>query len=99
MAVLKYPAAFQMLDGGMGFWYWGGRITLFKDRIVLSLVGIKRIEMYYREILKIEEDVSCLRRCIIINCVEHRVRIVVSSRHREEVFDELKGRMRAIWEE
>lgn len=97
MTVLKYPAAFQMLDKGMEFWHWGGRITLFEDHFVLSLMGIKRKEIYYKEILKIEEDVFCLRRCIMVNCIEYRVCIVVSSRHRDEVFEELWSRMRAIW--
>ncbi len=96
--VIKYRASFLKEGDGLALWYRGGRITLSDDRFVLSIMGIKRISVLYKEILKIEKERDCLLNCIVAHCIHYRIYVQVSTGNRDKLFDELKRRMRAVWE-
>ena len=92
---IKYEAAFQKVGEGVSFWYRGGRITLFEDCFVLSILGITRIEVSYKEILTIQKERYNLNNCITVYCVAYHIYIRVSASNRDKVFDELQRRMRS----
>lgn len=96
---IKYAAAFQKVGEELPLWYRGGRITLFHDSFVLSILGIKRIEVPYKEILKIEKERYCLYDCIAVHCAKYRVYIHVSASNTDKLFDELQRRKRVIWKD
>lgn len=96
---IKYAAAFQKVGEELPLWYRGGRITLFHDSFVLSILGIKRIEILYKEILKIEKEQYCLYDCVAVHCAKYRVYIHVSASNTDKLFDELQRRKRVIWKD
>ena len=96
--VTKYGAAFLKEGEGLSLWYRGGRITVFDNRFVLSILGLNRIAVFYKEILKIEKERYCLHNCITVYCVNYRVYIQVSASNRDELFNELQNRKSNIGE-
>lgn len=97
--VIEYAAAFLKEGEALPWLYRGGRMTLFEEYFTLSLFGIKKFKISYKEILKVELDRYNFRECIVIHGIGYRMHIFVRKPYREKVLEQLKYRRKAVWKE
>lgn len=94
---LRYTAGFQRIGDALYPWYCGGKLTLKKDRFILSFLGFRLLEVKYMDILKVEWEPYCFEKCLNIQFLDGKVYIKVGISKRDEVEAQIRQRMKDAW--